>query len=124
MVGRGPVEAETKGSYDPLDRRNDCRVVGEHDVGPNQFSVPLDIHTVGGIDEDIGDGRVSEEFLQRTQTHQPVYDLLEKRLARHRSFSRRQPSDRGTQVLAVEGHRGVDEGSGQAVGQGHGSSQT
>ncbi len=51
-------------------------VVLEHDVGFFQHAAALDVHHLGGVDQNVADGRVLQQRLQRAQPEDLVHHLV------------------------------------------------
>src|SRR5215207_9607375 len=58
-------------------------VVAELDIGLFEFAAALDINLVGTIDEDIADGRVFEQDLERAEAKRLVEHLVDEAFALH-----------------------------------------
>ena len=97
--GRGIVDAAADVRNDAVDDHAHVRLVLEADVGLHQAPAALDVDVVVPVHQDVADGRILEQRLQRAQTEDLVEHLLDEPLAlgdRHRdvpssTISARQP---------------------------------
>ena len=79
--GRRIVDAAADGAHDALDDHAHVRVVLEADVGLDHAAGALHVHVVEAVDHDVGDRRVLEQQLQRTQAEHLIENLLDESLA-------------------------------------------
>ena len=73
----GLVDAATDRGDDPVDDPHHVVVVLEDDVGELELAGTFDVDLARPVDHDFGDGLITEERLQRTETDDLVGDLLE-----------------------------------------------
>ena len=66
------VDAAADGADDALDDLHQVLVVAEDDVGLLDPAVPLDEHLAGLVHQDVGDRRILEQQLERTEAEQLV----------------------------------------------------
>jgi len=59
------VDAPADRADDALDDLHDVRIVPEHEGSPLETSLTLDVHPVEAIDQNVGDGGVAEQRLER-----------------------------------------------------------
>ena len=83
------VDAAADRADDALDDLHHVRVVAEDQRGLLQPSLALDVDLVVAVDEDVGDRRVAQQRLERTEAEDLVEDLDDQRVALELAEGRR-----------------------------------
>ena len=112
------VDAPADGAHDALDDLQQVLVVLEDRVALFEPAFALDVDPVVTVDEDVGDGRVAQEGLERPEAEQLVEDVGDERLALEEAERRRvgllfehahdQPADLGLRVFAVHSRQALE----------------
>ncbi len=84
------VDAPADGGHDAVDDLHEVAVVDELDVHALEPALLLDVDDLAPVDQDVGDLRVAEQGLERSETEDVVEDLFDEALAlepveRHRA---------------------------------------
>src|SRR5439155_7128101 len=80
---RGLVHAPADLRHDPVDNLQQVVVVTKLDVGLLQLAAAFDVNLVRPVDQNIADGRVFEQHLQRAEAERFVEHLVDEAFAFH-----------------------------------------
>ncbi len=75
--GRRVVDPAPHGGHDPVDDLEEVPVVVEPDVRPLEAALPLHVDRARGVHQDVRDGRIVHEGLQRSEPEDLVQDLAD-----------------------------------------------
>ena len=101
--GRRLVDATADAAHDAVDDRHQVRVVAERALHARQLAATLDEDVLGAVDQDVGDGRVAEQRLDRAEAGDLPDDLLDDllalRLAERRRLLAQEFADREADLM-------------------------
>jgi hypothetical protein len=83
------VDPPADRAHDPLDNPQQVAVILEHDVGLLEPAVPLDVDLVEPVDQDVGNVRIAEQRLERTESEQLVQHVADEALPLQQAERRR-----------------------------------
>ncbi len=83
------VDAAADRAHDALDDAHQVAVVLEHRVDGFELAVFLDVDLIVAIDQDIGDVRVDQNRLERSESEQLVQDVADEAVALEQAERRR-----------------------------------
>ena len=78
---RGLIHPPADPADDPADDLDQVPLVVEDDLGPAQAAAALDVDALRAVDQNVGDGRVAHQDLERADPEGLVEDLADQALA-------------------------------------------